>query len=76
MVIAVSLISEDGCDLVDNDAKPLEPGWLHANVGDLGVVEFVDSFGHPTVRFARTGTSTRVCSEEVFKLPVRVRAAA
>lgn len=64
-VIAVDVITECGNEGVDPDAGPCEPGWLHAEPGDRGWVEYVDASGYPTVRFERTRTATVVFPFEV-----------
>lgn len=82
-VRALEQIFEDtGGDCVpDLAAKRLEPGWIHAQPGELGVVEGVEedwydySSGEPVrlkesnhtpdVRFMRTGTATIVDGSSV-----------
>jgi hypothetical protein len=67
VVQATSLITEADGD-PDPDAKPCREGWVHATPGALGVVETVDAFGIPTVRFFDTHTSTIVFSREVRRV--------
>lgn len=66
LVVARRRITEDDAD-PDPNAEPLEPGWVHCEPGDVGVVEAVHDFqhGHPDVLFFRAGTLTLCFQYEV-----------
>lgn len=66
-VRAVGVITESGKE-PDRTAKDLHnPGWVHAEAGELGTVELVDAGNGniATVRFDRTGTATIVLDKEI-----------
>ena len=67
VVQALSLITESDGD-PDPAAKPCREGWVHAVPGALGVVESVDAFGIPTVRFFTSQTSTVAFSRELRRV--------
>lgn len=62
--IAMKQITESG-GAGDPDATFPQPGYIHAEKGDEGVVDGVDPACGVTVRFHRTGTATLVSMEEV-----------
>jgi hypothetical protein len=74
-VKARRLITEDGSETADPNAKRLAPGWVHARAGEYGTVRSLDPDGYPTVEFDRTGSATitdfpeldRVCDEAVIE---------
>lgn len=49
-----------------------DPGMIHAEVGETGVVIHVEKGFWPTVQFDRTGTRTDVMDFEVEPLPAEV----
>jgi len=66
VVAATGRITEGGAGFPGSDeAKFPKPNYLHARVGDIGVVEGVDK-DLPTVRFFISGTATIVGKEEVI----------
>lgn len=65
-VIAKIRITEAGGDyLGDKEAEFPDPQYIHAEPGDIGIIEYIDSDHEPTVRFKRTGTATVVGSHEI-----------
>ena len=64
-VYATKTITEDGVTPPDATAKFPNRGYVHARVGDVGIVEYIDEDGCPTVRFSPQGTSTVVGDHEV-----------
>ena len=65
-VRATKTITESGKGPGREDAKRLDPDWIHARAGELGTVEHVDyPLTWPTVRFDRTGTATIVHHSEI-----------
>ena len=60
-VYATRRVTEGGGQYTgNNDAEFPDPDYIHAETGDLGLIEYVDHEGYPTVRFRRTGTATIV----------------
>jgi len=65
-VVALCQIVEDGSSPGNPESRPLEGDFIHAEPGEEGVVEDVDSErGIPSVRFNRTGTATIVSDSEI-----------
>jgi hypothetical protein len=66
-VKATKRITEGGGKENPGDPKSVFPekNYIHAEPGDEGTVEYVDSDKCPTVRFGRTGTSTIVHDSEI-----------
>ncbi len=54
-----------GDERANPDAKPWEPGWVHAELDDTGFVMQVDRLGLPTVHFPRTGTDVLCFPHEI-----------
>lgn len=67
LVRAKRTIVEGKIGVARADAPPYEEGWVYAEPGDIGIVEYecqLDSGqDYPTVRFARTGTASSVFAE-------------
>jgi hypothetical protein len=63
-LMATAQVTENGRLPGDPNAQFPQGAYIHAEPGDVGVVEGVDD-GIPTVRFDRTGTATIVGEEEV-----------
>jgi len=73
-VVATRTVTEGGCTCrkvctctVDPTAKFPDYNYIHAEKGDIGIVEYIDSstianvgVALPTVRFEKTGTATMV----------------
>lgn len=67
-VKSIDIITEGGDgEAPDFDAKTFvgNPGFVHAEPGDMGTVEYVDDDGCPTIRFDKTGTATIVGDYEI-----------
>ncbi len=65
-VIAKVRITEAGGDyLGDKEAEFPDPQYIHAEPGEIGIIEYIDSDHEPTVRFERTGTATIVGAHEI-----------
>jgi hypothetical protein len=65
-VIATCCITEAGGETIgDPNAKYDAPNYVHAEAGEGGVIEHVDSLGEPTVLFDRKRTSTIVGLQEI-----------
>jgi len=65
-VRAVSQITEGGETPGDRAAEFPARGYIHAEPGEVGVIEHVEEATNaPTVRFERTGTATVVGPQEV-----------
>jgi hypothetical protein len=65
-VIAKIRITEAGGDyLGDIEAEFPDPQYIHAEPGDVGIIEYIDSDHEPTVRFKKTGTATVVGPHEI-----------
>ena len=67
VVAATKTVTEGGGDTDPNpQAKDLfDAGWIHARMGDIGIVEGVDD-NTPTVRFMNSGTATIVGPDEII----------
>ena len=39
--------------------------WIHAEKGDMGIVEYISHDGYPTVRFKKSGTATLLSINEI-----------
>lgn len=63
-VRASKQITEGGA-IANPDATFPQPGYIHAERGDIGTIEHVESDGAYMVRFDHTGTSTVVLSYEI-----------
>jgi hypothetical protein len=63
-VQAMGTITENGGP-ADEAAEFPAGGYIHARVGDMGVVLHLNDEGLPTVRFEHTGTATIVGTSEV-----------
>lgn len=63
-VRALKQIVEEDIEPI-SDALPCTPGWVHANPGDIGVVEHIDGDGSVTVRFTESGTATLILDGEI-----------
>lgn len=66
MVKAARQITEVGGVIIgDESAKFPAPAYIHANAGDMGIIEHIDGDGAPTVMFQRTRTATVVAPSEI-----------
>ena len=63
-VWATGTVTEGGAT-ADRSAKFPDAGYIHAEAGDEGTVEYVDVDGYATVRFDRTRTATIVDGGEI-----------
>jgi hypothetical protein len=67
-VMATQTITESGAKPNPAAKNLLDPGWIHAQPGDIGVVVHVDRTRMiPTIKFERTGTATIVGPHEISK---------
>ena len=71
-VVAKEVITEGGSNTPDPKARYPDYDYIHAEKGDVGIVEYIDDstidhFGValPTVRFEKTGTATIVHLDEI-----------
>lgn len=72
-VRALCTIIEGDSAKLNPSAKRLEEGWVHAEPGDIGVVEYIDEEGYPTVHFFRVGSAT-VCMPDELQVIDRAQA--
>jgi len=63
-VVAVRRITEEDAQ-PNRQAEPCEPGWVHAEPGDEGVVMHTSAQGAQTVRFIRSGTAITCYPDEI-----------